>query len=192
MQPDHRPRQNRTEGARRIRKRPTDRLEDVVAGALALLLFVAATAAVGLGARVHAGMLDQARVQAATRTQVTAVVIQGTPSPRTEATTVTAQVRWTAPDGVERIGEARVPTGLSAGDTAQIWVDRSQRVVSQPIGSADALVAGIGIGVTLMLAMGFLASLAWMGTRCWTMARECARWGREWARVEPTWSGRDR
>ncbi|WP_156994424.1 Rv1733c family protein [Pseudonocardia acaciae] len=173
-------------------RRPTDRIEDLVASVLALLLLVSVIAAAAIGIHVHAGVRELARVQAAARTPVTATLTQGTPSPRGGETAVTAKVRWTGPDGVERVGDAQARTGLNAGAPVAIWVDRSQHVVPPPAGPTDALIAGIALGATLIAAAIGLVALAWAGTRRLTMARNCSRWQREWARVEPTWSTRYR
>lgn len=192
MQPDQRPKPNPTEGTGRMPRRPTDRFEDAVACMLALVLLTAAIIAAAVGLNVHANVREQGRTQAAARTPVTATLAQSTPSPRAGETIVSAQVRWTEPDGVERVGDAQVPTGLSAGSRVPIWVDRSHRVVPQPAGPGDAVIAGFCLGGSLLGVVWGLVVLAWKGTRRLTMARNCSSWQREWARVEPTWSARYR
>lgn len=192
MQPDQRPRRNRAEADAGMPHRPTDRAEDVVAWLLASMLFFAAIAAALVGTRTYADVREMARVQAAERTPVTAILVQNTASVRGGDATISAPVRWTGKDGVDRVGDAQVRTGLTAGNTVQIWVDRSNRVVSRPAGSADAIVAGICFGGGLLAVVAAVLAAAWKGVRRWTLDRNCARWEREWAQVEPTWSGRYR
>lgn len=190
MQPDERPRQNRTEHVLRKPRRLTDRVEDTVAWLLASMLLVALVAAMFVGARTHADVLVMARVQATERTQVPATLTRDTPRPQGDGTTnATARVpvRWTGKDGVERVDNAEVCAGMSQGDTIPVWVDRSNHVVPPPLGPTDAVLAGILAGGALLAVVVAVLALAWTGTRRWTMARNCARWAREWVRVEASW-----
>jgi hypothetical protein len=192
MQPDQRPHRDGAGGAVGVPRRPCDRLEDVVAWLLASVLFAAAIAAVLVGARTHADVLEMARVQAAERTPVMATVTRDAPSLAGGDTTVIAPVRWTGNDGVARVGDAQMPIGLTAGDTVPIWVDRSNRVVGKPVGPADAVIAGACYGAALFAVVAAALLAVWKGLRRWILARNCARWEREWAQVEPIWSGRRR
>ncbi|WP_051581731.1 Rv1733c family protein [Pseudonocardia acaciae] len=171
-------------------KRPTDRVEDVVASVLAFALLVAAVVAALAGVNAYGSVLELARAQAAARTPIVAVLAQDTPRPRAGESTVTAPVRWTEADGVERTGQTQAPGGQSAGTPVRIWVDRSHHIVPQPAGEADALIAGFGLAAALLTGAALLATVLWKGTRCWTLARNRARWERDWAQVEPSWRGR--
>lgn len=192
MQPDQQPRQNGTERDRRMPRRPTDRVEDALAWLLCLVLMVAAVVAVFVGVHAHADVLEMARAQAAERTQVTGTLTRDTPRARDGDATTNAPVRWTGKDGVERVDNAEVRTGLAQGDAVHIWVDRSYHVVPPPAGPADALVAGVLGGGMLLAAVAAALAMIWRGTRWLTMARNCAHWEREWARIEPTWRQRYR
>lgn len=192
MQPDQRPHRSRAEDTAGGPRRATDRLEDVVAWLLASMSFLAAIAAVLVGARTHADVLEMARVQAAERAPVVAILTRDTGRARSGDAMASAPVRWIGNDGVERVGDAQVRTGLTAGETVQIWVDRTNRIVDKPVGRADAIVAGACFGATLFAVVAGVLAAAWKGLRGWTLARNCARWEREWAVVEPTWNARYR
>ena len=76
--------------------------------------------------------------------------------------------------------------------TVPVWVDRHGPVAGAPIMRTDPVTAaaGGGLGVAVLGVAVLLA--AWTGTRRYIDARNSAAWAREWARVEPEWSGRQR
>lgn len=181
--------------SRRIPKRGTDWLEDVAAWALASLSLLGAAVSLMVGLQVHGSLMERAALESTARTQVRAVLLQDTPvvpdaDDQQTGPVVQVPVRWVDTDGTVRVDEASV-TGLPrAGDTVQVWADRSHHLVPAPTNPDDATAAGIvAAGITLFLSVAVLM-VAWCGVRHLTFTRNYARWAREWAEVEPRWSGR--
>jgi hypothetical protein len=102
----------------------------------------------------------------------------------------TALARWTAPDGHQTQGRVVVATRHTVGDSVPVWVDHSGGIVAAPITGASATVVGWTWGVAVVLAGWALLALVWTGVRSWTARSNAAAWAREWAVVEPSWSGR--
>jgi len=165
---------------RRIPKRGTDWVEDSAAWTLASLGLLGAVLSMIIGFHVHGSLLERARLESASRTPVRAVVLQDV-APMPEVGDAGAgplaqvPVRWAETDGVVREGDATVDGALRSGDLTVVWVDRSHHLVPPPTRAADATAA---------------LTMAWFGIRHLAMARNCVRWEREWAVVEPRWSGR--
>jgi hypothetical protein len=179
----------------RIPKRGTDWVEDSAAWTLAALALLGAVLAMIIGFHVHGSLLERARTEAASRTPVRAVLLQNVaPMPEVgdagSGPLTQVPVRWVDADGAVREGNATVDGALRAGDPTVVWVDRSHHLVSPPTRAADATAAGyVASGITLFVIIAVL-TMAWFGIRQLAIARNCVRWGREWAEVEPRWSGR--
>jgi hypothetical protein len=180
---------------RGIPRRGTDWVETTAAWVLVSLGLVCLALSLIVGVRVHAGLLDRAHEEAATRTPVRAVVL-GDSTPLTSAvdqgSALVAQVpvRYVDPDGAVREGVASVDGGLGAGDTVTVWVDRAHHIVPHPTEPDDAAAAGyVSGGIVLVVSLAAL-TLLWFAIQRVTLLRNCARWAREWAVVEPLWSGR--
>jgi len=181
--------------SRRIPKRGTDWLEDVAAWLLASLSLLGAAVSLMVGLQVHGSLMERAALESTARTPVRAVLLQDTPvvpdaDDQQTGPVVQVPVRWVDTDGTVRFDEASV-TGLPrAGDTVQVWADRSHHLVPAPTNPDDATAAGVvATGITLFLSVAVLM-VAWCGVRHLTFTRNYARWAREWAEVEPRWSGR--
>jgi len=180
---------------RRIPKRGTDWVEDSAAWTLASLGLLGAVLSMIIGFHVHGSLLERARLESASRTPVRAVVLQDV-APMPEVGDAGAgplaqvPVRWAETDGVVREGDATVDGALRSGDLTVVWVDRSHHLVPPPTRAADATAAGyVASGIMLFVIIAVL-TMAWFGIRHLAMARNCVRWEREWAVVEPRWSGR--
>ncbi|GEL20377.1 Rv1733c family protein [Pseudonocardia asaccharolytica] len=193
MQPDQ---THRRSGEGRIRRRATDRLGDAVGWLLSTLALFAVVAAVVVAAQVHGNVLARAEHEAATRTQVQAVVVtdaQALPSPGGgPLPSLSVAARWIAPDGIERTGPVTVRGAVDVGASVPVWVDRTGMAVPAPTEPGLALAAGIFAGIGLTGGAAFLLWLAWLGVQRWIFACNAAGWEREWAAVEPRWSGRIR
>jgi hypothetical protein len=180
---------------RGIPRRGTDWVETTTAWLVVSLGLVCLAVSLVVGVRVHAGLMDRAHQEAATRTPVRAVLLDDS-TPLTSAvdqgSVLVAQVpvRYLDPNGAVREGLASVGGALGAGDTVTIWLDRAHHIVPRPTGSDDAAAAGyVSGGLVLVVSLAVL-SLVWIAIRHVTLLRNCARWAREWAVVEPLWSGR--
>ncbi len=180
----------------RLRRNPLRRRCDVLEAWIAMVL--AALAAVGAPA---AGLVaswsvdDSLRSQGHDRHPVSAVLVRDAPGRAlvgdTDAVSSRARalVRWTAPDGTQRTGEAPVDSGLKAGAAATVWLDGRGRLTDQPLSAAQrqtqawAVGAAVGGGsCVLLLAVRRAAGAA-------LDRRRAAEWEHEWAVVGPQWSG---
>jgi hypothetical protein len=180
---------------RRIPRRGTDWLEDAAAWVLISLGLLGAALSIIAGMQVHGSLLERARLESSARTPVRAVLLQDAPvipsaDDQENGPMVQVPVRWVDTDGTERVNEATV-TGLPrAGDTVRLWADRGHHLVPPPTNADDAAAAGVvATGISLVLSVALLLVL-WCGVRHFAFARNRVRWEREWAEVEPRWSGR--
>jgi hypothetical protein len=178
--------------ARRLRARGTDRIEDFVAWVLTTCAAATVLLAVAIGQLGYDATQVRASAEAATRTPARAKLLEdvdGTLSgdssrPRT------ALARWTAPDGRETQGRVIITTRHAIGDTVPVWMDRTGRLVPAPMTASSATVVGWTWAVAVVLGGWATLALLWTAVRAWTARRNAAGWAREWALVEPSWSGR--
>lgn len=172
--------------------RTSDRLEALswVTAVIALLMTV--PIALTAGTVVGVDLSAQAREEAATRHQESAVlVVDALPddvrSPAVRR--VHTPAAWTGPGGTVR-GEVPAPADARVGETVRIWVDEAGRQVPRPIDRTvvvgNALVTGVM--TFLLLTTVVVAGQALVG---WLLRRHRARqWAADWATVEPRWAGR--
>ncbi|TCK25916.1 hypothetical protein [Pseudonocardia endophytica] len=111
---------------------------------------------------------------------VDAVVVEDARAP------ARVRVAWTGADGRTGTATAAVPAGTRAGDPRRVWVAPDGSVVAQPPAGAAPweaalLAAGLGAAVAVAVVVAHLS-----GRR---RARDRAL-EREWAAVEPVWTGR--
>lgn len=180
------------EHRRRLPGRGTDHLEDVVAwllttGAVGVVLLAVLVGQVGYAhtaARSHAEAATRTPTRARLLEDVDGTAVTDGGRPRT----VLAQ--WDAPDGHEAQGRVVVSTRHAAGDSLSIWTDRAGRVVPAPLSVGSAVIVAWMWGLAVALAGWALLALVWTAVRAWTARRNAAAWAREWAGVEPWWSGR--
>ena len=181
----------------RLPRRPTDRIEDLVAWALTALGLLTALLAVVTGVRLYGDGMHRIGLEARERTQVQAVLLEPAHAkalgerPRgARAVAVPVPVRYTAPDGTEHLADVPVRGLLPAGVAVPLWVDRSGEAVGAPGRTTDAVGrAAVGAAGILLVGSLILAG-SWAGIRVGTRRVNMARWEREWTQVEPRWSGR--
>lgn len=177
---------------RQLRARGTDRVEDFVAWVLTTGAAATVLLAFAVGQLGYEATLARSSAESAARLPARAELLEdggGTlladgSRPRT------ALARWTAPDGRETEGRVIVTARHAIGDTVPVWLDRTGRIVAAPITAASASVVGWTWGVAVALASWAALALLWTGLRAWTARRNASAWAREWALVEPMWSGR--
>jgi hypothetical protein len=180
---------------RRIPRRGTDWLEDAAAWVLISLGLIGAALSIIAGMQVHGNLLERAQLESSARTPVRAVLLQDAPvipsaDDQENGPMVQVPVRWVDTDGTERVDEATVSGLPRAGDTVRLWADRDHHLVPPPTTADDAAAAGVvAAGISLFLSVALLLVL-WCGVRHYAFTRNRARWEREWAEVEPRWSGR--
>ena len=184
----------------RLRRRPVDRIEDLVIWVLIALGLLTAVLAATVAARRYDEGMHRVDLETRERTQVQAVLLEPVPQllvthDRTRAVRLvpaSVPVRYTAPDGTERRATAWVKGRQLAGAVVPLWLDRYGAITRAPARGADAVrSAAIGAGSVLSMGALVLGSIG-AGVRTATQRVTMARWEREWEDVEPLWSGRAR
>jgi hypothetical protein len=178
----------------RWRRNPLKRRADAVEAWLVLgawALTVVAGVLAGLGvARTVEHSLAQERVEWRSVVAHLTDKAPGTaaaPSSRGSGERVWAKVRWTAPDGSEHTGQARVDPGSSSGTPVTVWTDPEGRLVTKPATADQARLraaltgALIGVGAA---AMPFVGGRVLRGR---LERRRMEQWDAEWARFGPLW-----
>ncbi|MEE1762025.1 MULTISPECIES: Rv1733c family protein [unclassified Streptomyces] len=169
-------------------RRRGDRLESwVVLITWALILFGGVAAGLMASHSVESGL---ARQRAEWR-QVGAVLTEDAPEPSgqsgTAAEKVWAKVRWTAPDGSGREGQARVDPATLMGARVTVWTDAEGLLVTKPASESQARLRAALVGG---LAGLFAAAVPFVGGRLVRGRMERRRmdqWDEEWARIGPLW-----
>jgi len=172
--------------------RGTDRFEDLVAWVLTTCAAGVVLLAVAVGQLGAEHTLARARAEAAARTPALAELLENVDGALLAdgSRSHTALARWIAPDGRAVQDRVIVTSKHSVGDTVPIWMDRAGRVAQVPTSAGTATAVGWTWGVAIALAGWAVLALLWTGVRAATARRNAATWAREWALVEPTWSGR--
>ena len=182
----------------RLPRRSIDRIQDLVIWMLITLALLTAVLAATVAARRYGEWMHRAEIETRERTPVQAVLLEPVPqvlavddggrAVRLLPTPV--PVRYTASDGTERRAEAQVVGPRPAGAVMPMWVDRSGELTGAPTSAIDA-VRHAAAGAVGVLAVGaavlICAGAAFRGE---VQRITMARWEREWAQVEPRWSGR--
>ncbi|MGA5704260.1 Rv1733c family protein [Peterkaempfera bronchialis] len=173
--------------------RRTDRRRARLLIALVVLLLLAPLPAVLVGQLVYRHGSEAAAVQRTQRHEVTAVTL--VPAAQAQIRVgqqldVPVAARWSYPPGQARTGQVAAAPGTSAGTKVQLWVDGSGQPTRPPRSSADitadAWFAGAG---ALAVTAAFTLTGAGLARRSLDR-RDDRVWARQWAEVEPDWSGR--
>ncbi|MGW2459767.1 Rv1733c family protein [Streptomyces sp. NPDC001761] len=184
---------NTTKRLWRWRSNPLRRHEDVVEAWVVLAVWVIAVVAGTVAALVTVHSAEhQFAVQRAHRHAVRAVLLADAPhglaADLPADGRVRGSVRWTAPDGTPRSGQALVDGGLKTGDSVTVWQDdRGRLTLSPPTGRTEGHVeaALFGAAATLAVAAPVFGAGAFARARLdW---RRMARWDQEWDSVGPQW-----
>ncbi|WP_328690302.1 hypothetical protein OHA74_14135 [Streptomyces phaeochromogenes] len=177
----------------RWRRNPLKRRSDVTQAWAGLAVGTAIVVGAPMaGAATAWGVQDVLSQQRQDRHPAAAVLTEGAPAGPVYAGggQLRAAVRWTAPDGSVRTGDAQVDAGLKEGVRTTVWTDDRGGLTGRPPTPAEAetradlagALAAVGAGV-LLLAGG--------RTLRWRLDRgRAAEWEREWAQVGPQWSRR--
>jgi hypothetical protein len=176
--------------------RAADRVEAAALLILVLVGLVMTPLAAASGSEAYANQRAVTEQQNRNRQPTTAVLLADPPplsvtSPgRVVHGRTPAQARWSLPDGSVRTGQVQADDWLRAGAELPIWIDQSGNPVDRPATADTAIVAGLRAALTSWLAvMAVLA--AGFAALCLLLSRSRkAGWHREWASVEPAWTGR--
>jgi hypothetical protein len=173
-------------------RRAADRAE-TIAVVLVLVAFLvgAPLAALASGPWAHAMAQRAELAQAASRHQVTAVVLT-TPAVIAgswDLASVT-QARWTAPDGTVVTSDMPVLAGTRAGATIPVWTTRDGQLTSPPMGESQvASLADLG-EITGAAAVALLLALVGVLARWSLDKRRMAAWDDDWQATAPRWTTR--
>ncbi|MDX2530964.1 Rv1733c family protein [Streptomyces europaeiscabiei] len=169
----------------RWRRNPLKRRSDVAeawigVAAAALLLMVPAVGVVmaGVGER---SALDQA--QSLHRTAARLVEDASlTPSRYSGPADdhVRTTVRWRAPDGSPKTGEAQVAAGSKAGSSTTVWLNEAGRLHPAPPTPNQARSQGVALGAAAGAGACVLVVGGWWVARVRLDVRRMARWERAW------------
>lgn len=170
-------------------RRRSDTMEAWVLLATGLAIAIAAPVTGAATAWTVQDVLDRQRLD---RHSTTAVLTGDVPAVRAYlgGGTVRAAVRWTAPDGTIRVGDAEVRAGLKAGDRATVWTDDRGVLTDEPTSPAEVEAQA---GLSGALAAGGVCGVLLTGS--WAVRRRldthrAGEWERTWAEVGPQWTRR--
>jgi hypothetical protein len=176
--------------------RAGDRIEAAALLIVVLAGLVMTPLALARGSEAYADQRGATEEQHRTRQQTTAVLLADPPllsvvSPgRVVHGKTFAQARWSVPGGDTRTGEVLAADWLRAGTELSIWVDRSGSPVDAPATSDTAVLAGLRATLTYWLAVMAVLGAGFVVLRLLLRRSRAAAWHRDWASVEPAWSGR--
>lgn len=175
--------------------RPSDRVESWVLLLALLVPLLALPFAAALGSDTYARQTQDARVQASTRHQATAVLVEDAPPPDPTANPggsgqrVMAAAQWRLPDGGLRTGDIVVDTGTPAGTEVSIWLDARGAPVTAPLTPGTVAWNAVAVAVTAWLGVVLVSALGYVLTRRLLDRRRYARWQHEWTRLETEYHG---
>jgi hypothetical protein len=102
---------------------------------------------------------------------------------------VRGHVRWTASDGTVHTGNVIVRAGMKAGAHVPVWLDGGGRLAAPPLTGVQSAVETDVMGAGAAGGFCVLALTGHRLVRAELNRRRARQWQREWARVEPQWSG---
>ncbi|MBK3574440.1 hypothetical protein JHN63_11555 [Streptomyces sp. MBT65] len=186
-------RHGRSAGVRgwRFRRNPLRRRSYLVEAWVLLAAWIlAVVAAVGVGAWTNLAVERHIDALRADRHSVPAVLVED--AQRTVGTAdgsdnYRATVRWTAADGTQAMGLARVDSSSKAGSTTHVWLDAKGRLVPNPPTATQARIEGVVLGVWAAAGAGGAVLLVGRGVSGRLERRRLEQWDAEWARIGPQW-----
>jgi hypothetical protein len=177
-------------------RRGCDRAEAWLRVGLVLVFLIASPlAAFGLGHLTNEASLRAARAEKANEHYVPAVLLNrvshNTEDPLYSTSQLAwARARWTAPDGLRRVGEVPAAVGSPAGREVHIWVNNTGQLVYPPIGQgqiASRVIAVVALTPAILAIV--LLGAGWLIRRLLDR-RRMGGWAAEWSAVEPLWTKR--
>ncbi len=175
----------------RLRRNPLRRRSYLVEAWLLLAVWILAVVAAA-GAGVWTVLAVERHIDAlrADRHSVTAVLVED--AQRTVGTAdgsdnYRATVRWTAADGTQAIGLARVDSSSKAGSTTHVWLDTEGRLVPDPPTATQGRIEGMVLGVWAAAGAGGAVLLGGRGVSGRLERRRLEQWDAEWTRIGPQW-----
>ncbi|MEU4098623.1 hypothetical protein [Streptomyces sp. NPDC026673] len=163
--------------------------------AAALLMAVAVLASVWVAFAVHRAERAQAVAERGHRHLVAGTALTSTGTYFQEhgiRSVPPVRAAWEYPRGRSRSGEVPVARPVERGERIRIWVDDRGSPTPEPRSTAGARGAAVVLGVACLLLGSSAAWGAHHAAAAVLLRGRLRTWEREWARVEPLWSGRAR
>ncbi|GAY11094.1 hypothetical protein [Pseudonocardia sp. N23] len=176
----------------RATDRARARLRRTVATSVAFVLLLA----LPVGLLAHAWEKGRSEAAAERLVPVTAQVVEPAAAPLTlpdatdTALTTSRSVRYPAPDGTVHTTTLPVAIGAPDEPAMQLWVDRHGVIGEPPSAPGVATNVGIVLAVAWVVLAWTVVALVAITVRMRLEETDSEQWDREWARVEPLWSGR--
>ena len=102
---------------------------------------------------------------------------------------VTAQARWTAPDGTRHTGAVLASPGTRAGRAVMVWVDAAGRFTGHPPLQLSQVRGQVVLATMFTpLAVGFILLGAGLLSHAVLGRRRLAAWDVDWQATEPQWT----
>ncbi|MES4889679.1 hypothetical protein [Streptomyces sp. NPDC096012] len=175
------------------RRNPLRRHSDVVEGWLVLATWLLAVVAGVLAGVLAAQAVDAGFSAQAARVHAVSAVLTDD-AVETPATAggyddgrVWAAVRWTDADGSVHTGRTKVFPGAPAATGITVWVDRTDRVASAPVGGTMATLQAALTGVLVAPPVGAAVWGAGWVVRARLIRRRLGEWEAEWKQIGPQW-----
>ncbi|MEU3980831.1 hypothetical protein AB0F77_12060 [Streptomyces sp. NPDC026672] len=177
----------------RWRRNPLRRRCDIVEGWLLVITWTLTVLAGVLVGTAAAGTVDRALETRRAQVHEVSAVLTGDASRTASGPTgyddgrVWASVRWTAPDGTVRTGQAKVSPGTAEGTRVTVWTNNAHRIVTPPLTPRESALQAALTGAFVAPAA---AAAVWAAGRLvrGRLIRRClAEWDEEWKRVGPQW-----
>jgi hypothetical protein len=170
-------------------RRPTDRVEDLVAWLLVAAGLLTLMLAGAVAGAVHGDGVARSVTEVAQRHEVVAELV-ARPRPVSGRYQV-GVARWTTADGTVHTGQVPVTAVRPGTDgTLRIWIDATGALSRPPTTAGQAVQAAAVTFMAVALAGLALLAAAWAGSQALVDRCNAARWERDWARVGPKWSRR--
>jgi hypothetical protein len=172
-------------------RRPSDRVEGVVAVLLTAAFLVGLAAAAFLGWR----FCQTQYARAASLHPSVAVVSQTVPAADGELPATEAAARWRAPDGRQRSGILTTDTapgiwGAEPGNRVGIWETASGVPVPPPPGPAAVMLTAVVMATAAAGGAGIALGICYVLCRLILDRRRLAQWESDWALTGPRWTMR--
>jgi len=173
----------------RCRSNPLRRREDVLEAWLVLAVWAVIAVGGTLAGVVTARAADDVFAeQRAERMPVSAVLLSDTTRPgASDYFRVSAQVRWSLPDGSTRTGNTLVDAGLKPGTHVVVYTDPQGDLTTRPPSRSAADIEGAVLGAAAGLGVTGLALGAGALARMRLDRQRAGLWAREWAMIGPKW-----
>ncbi|MFF5955092.1 Rv1733c family protein [Streptomyces luteogriseus] len=176
----------------RWRRSPLRRREDVLEAWILLAVWlVTAVAGPVAGVLSARATVDSLARQRAERRPATAVLVREAPrgfvSGEVAIDHVITTVRWTAADGTSHTGRTRVNAGLKAGERVAVWMDREDRLTTEPQTPGQADIVATFMGAAAFLGVATAAAAGFYGARVVLDRRRSRAWEAEWRKQGSRW-----